>query len=220
MSGNQPPNGPPNFGQQWNQGGMGPGPQQPYPQQPNPQPHYVPRPPNQKKFPTWLKVVMGLVLVVLVFRGCGGSGESSTTTPVSTSTTSRSTTTQAPTSEAASPPPTTQAPAQVEEPPMEVTSRKMIDDLEGNALKASNTYKGKRVTVTGYVGNIDSGGKYFSVDPETNAFILAGVTADVRSEEHRAALAELSKNDKVTVTGKVTLVGEILGYRIDVDSMS
>lgn len=39
-----------------------------------------------------------------------------------------------------------------------VTSQELIDELESNALRAKTTYEGERVTVTGYVGNIDASG--------------------------------------------------------------
>lgn len=186
-----------------------------------PQGHPSYQQPAPKKKKKWLPWVLGGVGVLflgnLVF---GGDEKAPSTAPVpaaATTTTSAPPVTDAP---AAAPvPEKTKAPAPVE-PALEVTSKKLIGDLESNALKAKNTYKDKRVIVSGYVGNIDASGRYFAVDPEPDAFVITGVQASLRSDAHREQVAELSKNDKVTVTGTITDVGEILGYTIKVESIS
>lgn len=99
---------------------------------------------------------------------------------------------------------------------MEVTAQQMISDLEGNALAASNTYKGKRVTVTGNVSNIDASGDYFSITGDELSFTNIMINIE---EEHLDTVSSFSEGQSVTVTGEVTDVGEILGYSIKAETI-
>lgn len=103
--------------------------------------------------------------------------------------------------------------------PLIVSANKMIGDLDSNALKASNTYKGKYVQVKGEVTNIDSSGNYFSVGRTDDEITFTTIRMDIE-EEHRAKVAEFDGDQVVTVTGTVTDVGEVLGYTMDVESIS
>jgi hypothetical protein len=98
-------------------------------------------------------------------------------------------------------------------PAITTSAKEMIAVLEGNALKAKNTYEDKQVTVTGFVGNIDASGKYFSLLPEKGAIIFTGVNIDT-GKKFADQIANLTADQPVTVTGKVTDVGEVGGYRI------
>ena len=93
----------------------------------------------------------------------------------------------------------------------------LLDALDANALAASSMYKGKRVTVTGVLSNIDSSGKYFSLKGD-NGFSLQSVRADI-DQSHLAAVQAFTKEQQVTFTGEVTDVGEIIGYAIDVETI-
>lgn len=118
-------------------------------------------------------------------------------------------------------PPAASEPAETEaepEPALEVTAAEMIETLEANALNAKETYEGKRVTVSGVVGNIDASGNYFSLDPEPDAFIITGVQVQT-SEEFRDQVAAFTQGQEVVVTGTVTSVGEIMGYSIEAESI-
>jgi hypothetical protein len=108
---------------------------------------------------------------------------------------------------------------EVKEPPMVVSAKKLLEDLENNALQASNTYKGKYVEVTGRLGSIDSGGDYFILEPGGDYFtFITSVSCDI-SEEHLDAVANLKKGQQLTVVGTVTSVGEVMGYDIEVESI-
>lgn len=109
-----------------------------------------------------------------------------------------------------------EAPA-AEEPAMEVTADQLIKDLDANALKASNTYKGKRVKVTGYVSNIDAQGDYFSLRGE-DKFSFKSVRMDI-GDEHLTTVQGWETDQKVTATGTITDVGEVLGYSVRVESL-
>jgi hypothetical protein len=102
--------------------------------------------------------------------------------------------------------------------PIVVTADKLMEDLKGNALNASNTYKGKYVEVTGKLSNIDSNGKYFDIAPMNDQFAIIGVQCYI-TEDQKVAVAKLSKDQKVTVTGTMTDVGEVLGYSLKVESI-
>lgn len=102
------------------------------------------------------------------------------------------------------------------EKPIVVTSKKMGEDLKANALKASETYKGKRVQVTGPVSNIDASGAYFSLTG--GEYEIAWVRIDI-DESQKSIVSGLSQGQEVTVTGEVTGVGEVIGYAVKAESI-
>ncbi|MCU1634619.1 MAG: hypothetical protein JWM61_3271 [Micrococcaceae bacterium] len=109
-------------------------------------------------------------------------------------------------------------PTSAEEPAIVVSAQEMIDVLEGNALNAKNTYEGKRVTVSGFIGNIDASGDYFALDPEPDAFILTGIQVQT-SEEFLDQVSSFSEGQAVTVTGTITNVGEVMGYSLEAETI-
>lgn len=109
----------------------------------------------------------------------------------------------------------------IEEEILVVTANEMVDELKENALRAERTYKDKKVEVTGVVSNIDSSGKYFSISiiPESEfSFELYRIQCFI-NEEHLDDVLEFIKDQEVTVIGKVTMVGEVLGYSLNVESI-
>lgn len=156
---------------------------------------------NKKPFykKTWF-----IVLVVLVVLGAiGGSGGTNDkiSTPVKTATENVS---------------EEKAVEEVKEP-MVVSVDKLMEDLDSNALKASNTYKGQYVEITGKLAVIDSSGDYISLHPSTD-FAIVGVQCYIK-KEHLDQVMELEMNQNVTVIGTITDVGEILGYSLKVESI-
>lgn len=98
----------------------------------------------------------------------------------------------------------------------------MLDDLESNALKAENTYKNQYIQFTGYLDQIDSSGAYITVkalDADEWDF-MDYIECGIETEEQKNAIMEMNSGDKVTVKGKVTMVGDVLGYYVDMDSIS
>lgn len=147
-----------------------------------------------------------LVIIVLGSIGSLAGGDEKATTSTTATATATATTTTAP------------APVQPKAPPMVVTADKLMTDLEGNALNASNTYKGKYVEVTGKLSNIDSGGKYFNITPMNEQFAIIGVQCYI-TEEQKASVAKFTKDQKITVIGTISDVGEIMGYSLKVESI-
>lgn len=95
----------------------------------------------------------------------------------------------------------------------------MMKTLEENALKAETTYQDKYVAVTGRLSTIDSDGKYISILPTEDDWAIIGVQCYIQTDEKKSQVAELSKGDVLTVKGKITSVGEVLGYGLDIDSI-
>lgn len=146
-----------------------------------------------------LGALIMLGVIISVASGGGGSGSDSAKTGSS-----------ATASTSADTPPA--------KPALVVSARELIAVLAGNALKAKNTYEDKQVTVAGYVGNIDASGKYFSLDPAPDAVVFAGVQVQT-GDKFKDQLANLSKGQAVTVTGKITNVGEVLGYSLKAETI-
>lgn len=101
----------------------------------------------------------------------------------------------------------------------EVDAATMIAELEDNALNASDTYKDQYVSVSGKLDNIDSDGSYINIAPLDDSFTLTFIQCYVKSDEQLETIKSKSKGDPITVKGKVTDVGEVLGYSIDIDSV-
>ena len=102
---------------------------------------------------------------------------------------------------------------------MEVDAATMITALEDNALKASETYEDQYVAVSGNLSNIDSDGSYITIAPADDSFTLTSIQCFVKNDGQLDVIKSKSKGDPITVKGKVTSVGEVLGYSIDIDSV-
>ena len=98
-----------------------------------------------------------------------------------------------------------------------VTVEEMVNDLSSNALKAQEKYKGQYLQITGRLSNIDSDGKYISLS--SSGFSLTSVMCYIKNDTQRAQVANMSSDDIVTLRGKCKDVGEVMGYRLDIDSI-
>ena len=156
---------------------------------------------DQRNFFGKHKIITGiLAIVVIVIIASAMSGGDKTAAPTS------------------SPTNTVKPAEQPKAPPMVVTADKLMADLRGNALNASNTYEGKYVEVTGKLSNIDSGGKYFDVAPINEEFTIIGIQCYI-TEEQKATVAKLTKGQRVTAVGTISDVGEVMGYSLKVESI-
>lgn len=95
----------------------------------------------------------------------------------------------------------------------------LMDDLDANALKASEKYKNQYVELSGKLNVIDSSGAYISIVPTNREFAMIGVQCYIQSEEQKSAVMELSTGDILTVKGKITDVGEVMGYSLKIDEV-
>lgn len=100
------------------------------------------------------------------------------------------------------------------------TVGELVRDLESNPMKASETYLDQYVELSGELSVIDSSGSYFSIDATDVDFTLYNVTCNFKNDEQKQAIMDASIGDIITVKGKITDVGEVLGYYMDVDEIS
>lgn len=111
------------------------------------------------------------------------------------------------------------APSQTEPEPVTYTPytvMELVDELRDNALKAEQTHQGQYVEVTGRMDVIDSDGNYIGLYSGRD-FELLCVQCYLKSDAQREVVMGLSKGDTVTVRGKITDIGEILGYQLNID---
>lgn len=167
-------------------------------------------------------IIPAALLAIIGFSAASGGGGSDTVTTDNASDTA----TEAPDTSETKAPAASKAPAKAAakpaakpaEPAIVVSAKELIAVLEGNALKAKNTYDGKQVTVSGFVGSIDASGDYFSLDPEPEALVFTGVQVNT-SEKFQDQVANFSKGQAITVTGKIDDVGEIMGYSLKAETI-
>lgn len=174
------------------------------------QPQWGPPPEQKKKRGFFKKLMLGflaLIALIILIQAVSGGSDSADTDNASSDTTADAPAADAP----ADPPPAA-------EPAITVSAQELIDLLESNAANAKNTYEDKQVTVTGVVGNIDASGDYFSLDPAPDSFIITGVQVQT-DDQFADQVASFSKGQPVTVTGKITGVGELMGYTLEAETI-
>lgn len=101
----------------------------------------------------------------------------------------------------------------------EVTTDELSDALEANAMNASDTYKDKYFAVTGRLSNIDSDGQYISLVDVNDEWSFNVIQCFIKNDEQLEKVKAMATDDVVTVRGKITEVGEVLGYYMDIDSI-
>lgn len=98
------------------------------------------------------------------------------------------------------------------------TVDELMDDLNNNAAAASIKYKDQYLEVTGVLKNIDSNLKYISLYPDDD-FAFIGIQCFIKTDEQKEAVLNMQTGSYVTVKGKCTSVGEVLGYSLNIDSI-
>lgn len=150
-----------------------------------------------------LKWVVLAVVAIGVIGAVGGNSDSNTTSSSSTSAKTEST-------------------KEVDTPtPIEYTAvsvNDMMSDLDSNAMGASDKYKGKYLEITGKLSNIDAAGKYIDLMADGD-FEIIGVQCYIKNDDQKSKIASMSKGDTVTLKGKCTDVGEVLGYSLDIEEI-
>lgn len=159
------------------------------------------------------------VLIVLILAGIFGrtpSSSSSSTVPSSSKAASVQTEAQTKPAAEATPKPT---PEPITYTHYKVTE--LFDALKANAMKAQNTFKDQYVEIEGYLGTIDSSGKYIGIGAEENNYdyLFQEVQCYIKSDEQRNAILEMNSGDYIVLRGKIISVGEVLGYSLNIDSI-
>lgn len=93
----------------------------------------------------------------------------------------------------------------------------MMNDLNSNAAAAQRKYKGQNLAVTGQVQVIDSDGDYISITESEWDIIGVQCFINKRDKAQKDFIYSVSKGQVITVYGKITDVGEVLGYSLKVD---
>lgn len=155
-----------------------------------------------KKKKTWIWVVVGIIAIFVLIGSSGGDEETKNTSENVVKENIEVEETE---------------PIQVEYIKYDVDE--MVNVLSENALKAEKTFQDQYVEVTGILRNIDSDGKYISLDPINEEFSLYGVQCYIQNEEQINQVLEMKIDDTITVKGKITSVGEVMGYSLDIDSI-
>lgn len=149
-----------------------------------------------------IAIIAVVVIVVLAIAGSTMSGGEKTNTGASTNGANSTNTTQ-----------------------QEITYTaysvsELMDDLNTNAMNASDKYKDQYVELTGKLNVIDSSGKYISIIPTDDEYAIIGVTCYFQSEDQKNAVKSAAIGDTLVVKGKITDVGEVLGYTLNIDEVS
>lgn len=101
----------------------------------------------------------------------------------------------------------------------DVTTDELSDALESNAMNASDTYKGNYYAVTGRLETIDASGDYIVLVDIDDDFSFHVIQCYIKNDEQLEKVKSMSTGDTVTVRGKITDVGEVLGYSMSIDSI-
>ena len=96
----------------------------------------------------------------------------------------------------------------------------MQRDLKENALKAERTYNSKNIEISGMITNIDSDGHYVSIDSSSDSWDFSTVQCYLYSDTDKDLIANCSMGETITIKGKVSEIGEVLGYTINVDQIT
>lgn len=96
----------------------------------------------------------------------------------------------------------------------------MMSDLKANALNASSKYKDQYVEITGKLSNIDASGKYIDLTPEDDDFAIIGVQCYIKNDDQKSKVAGMTKGNTITLKGKITDVGEVMGYSLNITEIN
>lgn len=98
-----------------------------------------------------------------------------------------------------------------------ISAEAMLGDLDQNEMRAQKKYSGKWLEIVGKLGNMDSNGDYFSLEGDKWRMvdIHCSLPSD-KKEELTDKLINMEKGNRIAVKGKVTDVGEVMGYRVKI----
>lgn len=102
-----------------------------------------------------------------------------------------------------------------------VFATEVFDALRDSAAAAEEAYLGRSVELSGYLRNVDSGGKYVFVgaDPDEWSYSLDSVRCDITDGAQLDKVLAMAAGDPVTVRGRVIGVGEVLGCVMEIDEV-
>lgn len=160
-----------------------------------------------------LPIILGVIGVIVIFGVIGSMGGSKSSDSSSSAVSASASSDKTEKKETKAAVPETTVPVEY----TSVTVQEMMDDLNANALKATDKYKDQYLEVTGRLNVIDASGDYIALYAEEIA--ITGVRCEIKGDTQKAQVGNMSKGDTVTLRGKCTSVGEVLGYTLKVDSI-
>ena len=171
----------------------------------------------KNKKPIYKKWWFYALVVVILLGVIGGSGGNGDSTPAA-KTESKSTSAEAATKSTSTPTP---APTPTPITYAHYDVKELFDALKANAMKAQSTFKDQYVELEGYLGVIDSDGKYIGLgaEPDNYDYLFDDVQCYLKTDEQKSVVMELGTGDHILVRGKSSDVGEILGYSLKIDSI-
>ena len=99
------------------------------------------------------------------------------------------------------------------------TVNKLEQDLDTNPLNAKEAHNNELVEITGKLSNIDSSGKYITLERTDQTFNLRTISCHIKNDEQKEKIKNMTVGKTVTVRGKITSIGEVLGYSMDIYSI-
>ncbi len=91
----------------------------------------------------------------------------------------------------------------------------LVKIIKENPLRASNTYNGKYILLTGKLDGVDASGKYINL-VSSDKYAFVNIQCFITSQEQQDYIINKNIGDNITLIGKVTSVGEVIGYWIDI----
>ena len=155
----------------------------------------------------WFWVIIVVVVIAVVGSSSSDSDDSAPTDGVSEIADNNSS--------------TSTTPASVEKQYQEVDLQSMLDELKENALRAENKYQNSYVEFTCKIASFDSDGAYITVEPiGAGMYNFDTVMCYIKNAEQKSFVIEKNVGDQVTIKGKIISIGEVLGYSLNIDSIS
>ena len=153
----------------------------------------------QNQNPIYKKWWFWVIIVVLVAVIAGSGGDNSTSTTNNSST-----------------------PAKEEQLSYEVVDlQTMFDELEANAMKAESNYTDKLIETECKIASFDSDGKYITVEPVgADEWNITTAMCYIKNDDQKSYLIEKNVGDTITIKGKITSIGELVGYSIDINEVN
>lgn len=96
------------------------------------------------------------------------------------------------------------------------TLDEMNELLDSNAAKAAKEYENTYIEFTGILNVIDSDLSYIDVT-SGDEWEFNGITCCIMNEEQENKILEMEIGDEITIQGKCTDVGEVIGFYLDID---
>lgn len=153
---------------------------------------------NQKK-PFWTIFIVVVVIIIIASSGSNDSDNSNSSSNVNNNSKNNVTNT---------------TPEVIDY--IVVSKDDLDDELDNNAALARDKYNGKYVEVSGSLGTIDSELKYISLYSSTKEYDFVGIHCRIKNTEQKDIIKTLTKGQDITIRGKITDVGEVLGYYLDI----